>query len=74
VQRYLPRLLALIQEGKIDPSFVISHHLPLEEAPEGYAMFRDKAEQCTKIVLKPGMPRGARASVEQPARSGERLH
>jgi threonine dehydrogenase-like Zn-dependent dehydrogenase len=64
VQRYLPRLLALIEEGKIDPSFIISHHLPLEDAPEGYAMFRDKQEECTKIVLRPGMARAAR----------ERLH
>jgi len=55
VQRYLRPLLDLIEQGRIDPSFIISHHLPLEEAPRGYQMFRDKEDHCTKIVLKPGM-------------------
>jgi len=56
VQRYLQPLLALIEQGRIDPSFIISHHLSLEDAPRGFAMFRDKQDECTKIVLKPGMP------------------
>jgi len=55
VQRYLKPLLALIEQGRIDPSFIISHHLPLEDAPRGFKMFRDKQDECTKIVLKPGM-------------------
>ena len=54
VQRYLRPLLDLIEQGRIDPSFVVSHHLPLSEAPQGYAMFRDKQDECIKIVLKPG--------------------
>jgi threonine dehydrogenase-like Zn-dependent dehydrogenase len=54
VQRYLKPLLALIEEGRIDPTFVVSHRLPLEEAPRAYALFRDKQEECTKVVLKPG--------------------
>jgi threonine dehydrogenase-like Zn-dependent dehydrogenase len=54
VQRYLRPLLQLIEEKRIDPSFVVSHHLPLEKAPEGYRMFRDKQHACTKVVLKPG--------------------
>ena len=54
VQRYLRPLLELIQQGKIDPSFVISHHMALEDAAEGYRMFRDKQDECIKIVLKPG--------------------
>lgn len=54
VQRYLKPLLELIEQGKIDPSFVISHTLSLDEAPEGYKMFRDKQHECTKVVLKPG--------------------
>ena len=53
VQRYLRPLLDLVEQEKIDPSFVVSHHLPLDQAPEGYAMFRDKQNECTKIVLKP---------------------
>ena len=40
--------------GKIDPSFVISHTLPLREAPRGYQIFNDKKENCIKVVLKPG--------------------
>jgi threonine dehydrogenase-like Zn-dependent dehydrogenase len=57
VQRYLKPLLSLIEEGRIDPSFVVSHRLPLEEAPAAYRMFRDKQHECTKVVLKPGMSR-----------------
>jgi len=53
VQKYLKPLLERIQNGEIDPSFVITHHLPLNQAPEGYAMFRDKQDDCIKIVLKP---------------------
>ncbi|MDB6032673.1 MAG: alcohol dehydrogenase [Verrucomicrobiales bacterium] len=53
VQRYMQPLLERIQKGDIDPSFVISHTMSLEDAPEGYKMFRDKEDECTKIVLKP---------------------
>ena len=55
VQRYLKPLLDLVEQKRIDPSFVISHRLPLEQAPEGYRMFRDKQDECIKVVLKPGM-------------------
>jgi threonine dehydrogenase-like Zn-dependent dehydrogenase len=53
VHRYLKPLLERIQKGEIDPTFVISHRLPLEQAPEGYAMFVKKQDECTKVVLKP---------------------
>jgi threonine dehydrogenase-like Zn-dependent dehydrogenase len=53
VHRYMRPLLERVQRGEIDPSFVISHHLPLDEAPHGYKIFRDKQENCTKVVLKP---------------------
>ena len=53
VQRYLRPLLARIQGGEIDPSFVISHTLPLEQAPHGYEIFKNKDDECTKVVLKP---------------------
>jgi threonine dehydrogenase-like Zn-dependent dehydrogenase len=51
VQRYLQPLLERIERAEIDPSFIISHHLPLEQAPEGYRLFLEKADACTKIVL-----------------------
>ncbi len=54
VQRYMKPLLEMIQQGRIDPSFVVSHRLPLEDAPKAFAMFRDKEHECTKVVLKPG--------------------
>ena len=54
VQHYLPGLLDAIMEGKIDTTFLISHRLPLEQAPEGYRMFHDKQNDVTKVVLKPG--------------------
>lgn len=53
VQRYLPKLLAMIEQGEIDPSFVITHTVGLEQAPEMYETFRDKKDGCIKVVLKP---------------------
>ncbi len=53
VHRYLHRLLDRIQQGDIDPSFVITHSLPLEQAPRGYKIFEEKKESCVKVVLKP---------------------
>jgi threonine dehydrogenase-like Zn-dependent dehydrogenase len=51
VQRYLRPLLERIQAGEIDPSFVVTHHLPLNEAPRGFEMFLAKADGCEKVVL-----------------------
>ncbi len=53
VQKYLQPLLERIQQGEIDPSYVISHHMSIEDAPKGYKMFRNKEDNCTKVVLKP---------------------
>jgi threonine dehydrogenase-like Zn-dependent dehydrogenase len=53
MQRYMRPLLERIQKGEIDPSFVITHRLPLDSAPEGYAIFREKQDECIKVVLKP---------------------
>ena len=53
VQRYMRPLLGLIEKGAIKPSFLITHRLPLAEAPRGYRIFRDKQEQCVKVVLEP---------------------
>jgi threonine dehydrogenase-like Zn-dependent dehydrogenase len=53
VMRYLPLLTDLIVKGKIDPRFVITHRLPLEEAPRGYEIFQKKQDGCIKVILKP---------------------
>ena len=54
VQKYTADLLRRIQEGEIDTTFLISHRLPLEEAPTGYKNFRDNQNEWTKVVLKTG--------------------
>jgi threonine dehydrogenase-like Zn-dependent dehydrogenase len=51
VQRYMRPLLERIQKGEIDPSFVITHRLRLEDAPKGYDMFLHKRDNCEKVVL-----------------------
>jgi threonine dehydrogenase-like Zn-dependent dehydrogenase len=53
MMRYMKPLLELIQGGKIDPSFVVSHRVPIDKAPEMYKVFRDKQDHCTKVVLDP---------------------
>ena len=53
VNRYIEDLLKRIEEGQIDPSFVITHKVPLERGPEMYRTFRDKQDGCVKVVLKP---------------------
>lgn len=53
VQHYMPKLMARIQKGEIDPSFVITHRATLEEGPELYKTFRDKEDGCIKVVMKP---------------------
>ena len=53
VHRYLQPLYDHIREGRIDPTFIISHRLPLEEAPKGYDLFKKKKDNCTKVVLSP---------------------
>ena len=52
VQRYMRPLLERIEKGEIDPSFVITHRLPLDEAPRGYEMFLNKQDECVKVVLE----------------------
>jgi threonine dehydrogenase-like Zn-dependent dehydrogenase len=53
VQKYMPELLDLIIKDKLDTTFLISHRLPLEEAPQGYKMFKERQNDVTKVVLKP---------------------
>lgn len=52
VQRFTAELLSLIEEGQLDTTFMISHRLPLEEAPEGYRNFKENQNEWTKVVLK----------------------
>ena len=53
VHRYLRPLLERIERGDIDPSFVITHHMSLDDAPHGYDIFKHKEDGCIKVVLKP---------------------
>lgn len=53
MHRYLKPLLQKIQAGEIDPSFVITYRLKLDDAPGAYKTFRDKKDGCIKVVLKP---------------------
>lgn len=54
VQKYLRPLLQKIENGDIDPSFVITHTMSLDDAPRAFAMFDNKQDDCIKVVLKPG--------------------
>ena len=53
MMRYMKPLLDRIESGELDPSFVITHRVPLDEAPNMYKTFKDKADGCIKVVLKP---------------------
>ena len=61
MMRYMKPLLERIERGEIDPSFVISHRLSIDDGPEAYKIFRDKQDHCTKVVLDPWV-KGARAA------------
>jgi threonine dehydrogenase-like Zn-dependent dehydrogenase len=53
MHRYLPSLLARIEHGDIDPSFVITHRVSLDDAPDMYRTFRDKNDECIKVIMRP---------------------
>ena len=53
VHRYLQPLLERIENGDIDPSFIVTHQLNLADAPKGYELFKHKQDDCLKVVLKP---------------------
>ena len=65
VQKYWKKLLKLVHEGTLRPEMIITHHMPLERAPEAYKMFNDKEDGCIKVVLKPGGMGGVQAMSEQ---------
>ena len=52
-QKYMHLLLDLVLNGKLDPSFIVTHQLPLEQAPHAYEIFQQKKDNCIKVVLKP---------------------
>jgi threonine dehydrogenase-like Zn-dependent dehydrogenase len=53
VQRYWKKLLGHIRDGEIDPSFVVTHRMKLDDAPDGFRLFNNKEDDCIKVVLKP---------------------
>jgi len=53
MQKYLQPLLKYVEQGKIDPSFLISHRVGIEQVPDMYKIWRDKQDSCTKIVIDP---------------------
>jgi threonine dehydrogenase-like Zn-dependent dehydrogenase len=53
VQHYMKPLLARIESGEIDPSFIITHRIGMDDVPDAYAMFRDKEHECVKVVIQP---------------------
>jgi threonine dehydrogenase-like Zn-dependent dehydrogenase len=59
VQRYMKPLLQHIEKGDLDPTRIITHTLPLEQAPHGYDIFKHKQDNCEKVVLKPAANGGA---------------
>lgn len=53
VHRYMQPLFAMIEKRQIDPSFIVIHIFPLEDAPEAYEVFKHKVDGCVKVVMKP---------------------
>jgi threonine dehydrogenase-like Zn-dependent dehydrogenase len=72
VQHYMQPLLERIQNGEIDPSFVITHRMRLEDAPVGYEIFLNKSDNCVKVVLKPNGTHPSTAKTNQGSERGVR--
>jgi threonine dehydrogenase-like Zn-dependent dehydrogenase len=53
VQKYLRPLLERIKEGQVDPSFIVTHRMSLEDGPQAYEVFKHKKDGCIKVVLTP---------------------
>jgi threonine dehydrogenase-like Zn-dependent dehydrogenase len=53
VHRYMRPLLERIEQGQLDPSFIITHRMSLNDAPDGYETFSTQPGNCIKVVLKP---------------------
>ncbi|HEX2083217.1 MAG TPA: glutathione-dependent formaldehyde dehydrogenase, partial [Xanthomonadaceae bacterium] len=52
-QRYLPRLLDFARQGRLRPSYLATHRMPLEDAVRGYEMFKKKLDGCVRVVFEP---------------------
>ena len=52
-QKYIPRLLPMIEQGRLDPSEIITHRMPLDRAVDGYRIFANHEEDVLKVVLEP---------------------
>jgi threonine dehydrogenase-like Zn-dependent dehydrogenase len=59
MHKYMKPLLERIEKGQIDPSFLISHRITLDQAPKMYEIWRDKKEKVTKIVIDPWAAKAA---------------
>ena len=46
-------LLERVENGEIDPSFIVTHRMRLDDTPKGYEIFKNKEDECIKVVLKP---------------------
>ena len=53
VHKYLRPLMERIERGEIDPAFIITHRLSIDEAPDAYRIFKEKTDSCIKVVLQP---------------------
>ena len=53
MHKYLGPLLQHVERGEIDPSFIITHRVDLDDAPEMYRRFREKQDHCIKVIMKP---------------------
>ena len=52
-QRYMPQMMEAVQRGELDPSFLITHRLSLEDSPRGYEMFKKKEDECLRAAFTP---------------------
>jgi len=66
MNKYMPILLERIERGEIDPSFIITHRIGLEDAPAMYRTFRDKDDSCIKVVITPGAAHADRPTSVHP--------
>ncbi len=52
-QKYIPQLLEVVAEGRVDPSYLLTHKWTLDQGPEGYKMFKEKTDNCMRVVFTP---------------------
>ena len=72
-QHWMPELLEQISNGRLRPEVIITHHLPLDRAADGYRIFNDKEEDCRKVVLTPGLTSPPAAHLDVPASLAQQI-